>query len=360
MAGEVETAAWAQMMVMLDSEVTEGCKVRFMPDFHYGKGCVIGTTMTLVDKVVPNMVGVDIGCGVCATKLQPFKTEPDWESFDNHVREMIPAGVGRLHEKINYGSPPEWCEAAERVGLGAAYLGKAAGTLGGGNHFIEIAIDDTGTPWLCIHSGSRKFGYDIAVYHQRVADEGKGKRNELNWLDLHAEEGQAYLADMKLAQSFAILNRRLMSLRAHAWFLLNGMTPESHPVSFDTMHNYIDFSGETPLLRKGAVRAQAGELLIIPFNMKVGSVICSGRSNPDWNNSAPHGAGRKMSRGQAKRELSLEEYETEMAGVWSSCVSAKTLDEAPGAYKDADAIRDAIEPTVEIMHTLTPVYNFKA
>ena len=362
-----------------------GCKIRIMPDVHAGKGCTIGTTMTIRDKIVPGMVGVDIGCGMETVRLA--EKEIDFAALDELIRREIPCGQNirkeehSLNDEINLYQ----LRCAPYVSIERAK--RSIGTLGGGNHFIEVDRGENGELYLVVHSGSRHLGTQVCQYYQ---DQGRfamwgGARHQIDALiaeyraagrwqeiqsainelrkehpisvpkDLAYVEGKLfddYIHDMRITQHFAVLNRKAMTD-----VILRGMGL-TKVEEFTTIHNYIDT--EKMILRKGSVSAEAGEKLLIPINMRDGSLICIGRSNEEWNCSAPHGAGRIMSRKQAFAQLSMDEYAVEMEGVWSSCVVKETLDESPMAYKPIDEIVSEIGPTAEIVERIRPVYNFKA
>ncbi len=386
-ASTLEDGAREQIRTVCDTEAFSSSKIRIMPDVHAGKGCTIGTTMTITDKIVPAMVGVDIGCGMYTVALG--KVDIDFEKFDE-AAHFIPSGRD------------VWEGRNERFDLtvlrcyrylrDAKRLERSLGTLGGGNHFIEIDEDDEGNKYLVIHSGSRNLGTQVADYYQSIAVDlnlGKeeyfnrreeiirtykeaGRRSEIqDTLKALAAEWEAkeptlpadlcylfgrfmedYLHDVDICQSFAKRNRERM---AEISLERTGLSAIE---SFHTIHNYIDI-GEM-ILRKGAVSAKAGEKLLIPINMRDGSLICIGRGNEDWNFSAPHGAGRLMSRSTAFERLTMAEYEAQMAGIYSTCVVPDTLDESPMAYKSMDEIVENITPTAEIVCRIKPIYNFKA
>ena len=383
----VEDAAIEQIKAVCDRPEFADSRIRIMPDAHSGKGCTIGTTMTLTDKVVPGMVGVDIGCGMETVKLK--EREIDFEKLDRVIRKHIPFGrevrdtPHRFSEKIRL----EDLRCADRVGIPRAY--RSIGSLGGGNHFIEIDKNDKGELYLVVHSGSRHLGTEIADYYQNVGyktlcanaktqlqdkiaelkSQGRDKEiydalkalkaNTKTAMDVPKElayvEGELfddYIHDMKITQRFAQLNRQAMTE-----VILSEMGLREVE-RFTTVHNYIDT--REMILRKGAVSAKAGEKLLIPINMRDGSLICIGKGNEDWNCSAPHGAGRLMSRHAAMAQLDMEEYAQQMKDVFTTCVSRQTLDEAPMAYKNMDEIMSAITPTAEIVEIIKPVYNFKA
>ena len=383
----VEDEAIEQIRRMCDYAMTEGSRIRIMPDVHAGKGCTIGTTMTIIDKAVPNVVGVDIGCGMYTVNLG--KNEIDFVKLDE-AAHYIPSGMnvweGRV-EKFDLTTLACYRELKD-----AKRLERSLGTLGGGNHFIEVDVAENGTKYLVIHSGSRNLGKQVAEFYQKLAinlNRGYGdyleKRDEiirtykeqgrkseiqdalkkLHWEVYESEasmpedlcylSGQYlkdYLHDVEICQAFARRNREKM-----AEILLErcGLTAGD---SFHTIHNYIDTN--EMILRKGAIAAHKGERVLIPINMRDGSVLAIGRGNEEWNYSAPHGAGRLMSRSKAKSELSLEEYKETMKGIYTTSVNESTLDEAPMAYKSLDDIIDVIRESVDVIEVLKPVYNFKA
>ncbi len=381
----IEEEAIEQIRRMCDYEFTEGSQIRIMPDVHAGKGCTIGTTMTVKDKAVPNIVGVDIGCGMFTVNLG--KVEINMEQMDA-AAHFIPSGLN------------VWECRKERFDLldlrcyrglkDTRRLERSLGTLGGGNHFIEIDQAADGTKYLVIHSGSRNLGKQVAEFYQHLAiDLNKGKEEyfakrdaliaeykaagrrseiqaalkELKWQsreatipeDLCFVYGQYledYLRDVEICQRFARRSRELM-----AEIILQQLGLEAVD-AFHTIHNYIDT--DEMILRKGAIAAHEGEKVLIPINMRDGSVLAVGKGNPDWNFSAPHGAGRIMSRTAAKELLDLDEYRREMEGIYTTSVNEATLDEAPMAYKSLEDIIDVIGESVDIIEVLKPIYNFKA
>ena len=383
----VEEEAIEQIRRMCNYEFTAGSKIRIMPDVHAGKGCTIGTTMTVVDKAVPNIVGVDIGCGMYTVELG--KEAVDYEKVDE-AAHYVPSG---MHI---------WEGRQERFDLtelrcyrnlkNTKWLERSLGTLGGGNHFIEIDEAADGTKYLVIHSGSRNLGKQVAELYQQLAIDlhkgigeyleareeiirtykAQGRRAEiqealqkLKWdkenlepdipADLCYLSGkylEDYLHDVVICQRFARRNREKM---AEVLLECTGMTGSN---AFHTIHNYIDT--DEMILRKGAIAAHAGEKVLIPINMRDGSVLAVGKGNPDWNYSAPHGAGRLMSRTKAKNTLTLEEYQETMKGVYTTSVNENTLDEAPMAYKSLEDIIDVIRESVDVIDIMKPVYNFKA
>ncbi len=381
----VEDEAIEQIRRMCDHEFTEGSQIRIMPDVHSGKGCTIGTTMTVKDKAVPNIVGVDIGCGMLTTNIG--KREIDFAKLDE-AAHYIPSGMN------------VWEGRKERFDLEALrcyrelrnskWLERSLGTLGGGNHFIEVDEATDGTKYLVIHTGSRNLGKQVAeIYQQLAIDLNKGKetyfqereeiirtykeqgrRSEIQaalkqiaWeqreatipedlCHLYGSYFEDYLYDVEICQQFARRNRELI-----AEIILEKCGLEKLD-AFHTIHNYIDT--EEMILRKGAIAAHKGEKVLIPINMRDGSVLAMGKGNPEWNYSAPHGAGRVMSRKKAKSELNMEEYKKAMAGVYTTSVNEATLDEAPMAYKRLEDIIDVIRETVDVIDVMKPIYNFKA
>ena len=381
----IEDEAIEQIRRMCDYPMTEGSLIRIMPDVHAGKGCTIGTTMTITDKAVPNVVGVDIGCGMYTLRLA--QREIDMEKLDE-AAHYIPSGQHVWEGRQERFDLTE--QRCYRALKDTKWLERSLGTLGGGNHFIEIDAAADGTKYLVVHSGSRNLGKQVAEYYQQLAiDLNKGKEEyflkrdaliaeykaagrrteiekalkELHWNsheptipeDLCFVYGQYledYLFDVEICQRFARRNREKM---AEVLTDRSGLTPLD---AFHTIHNYIDT--EEMILRKGAIAAHKGEKVLIPINMRDGSVLAVGKGNPAWNCSAPHGAGRIMSRTAARASLDMEEYRREMAGVYTTSVSEGTIDEAPMAYKSLADIIDVIEESVDIIEILKPIYNFKA
>ncbi len=386
-AAVIEDEAKEQIRRMCDYKLTENSKIRIMPDVHAGRGCTIGTTMTVRDMVCPNIVGVDIGCGMYTLKLTD--RELDYEKIDEACH-YIPSGKN------------VWEGRMERFDLttlrcfrslkDTKRMERSLGTLGGGNHFIEIDQAKDGTYYIVIHSGSRNLGKQVAeIYQQLAVDLHMGKENYFKQRDeiisTYKQEGRRaeiqnalkelqnnyetkalevpedlcwlygtfledYLHDVEICQSFACRNRERI---AEILLERTGMTASE---SFHTIHNYIDT--KEMILRKGAISAHAGEKVLIPINMRDGSVIALGKGNAEWNYSAPHGAGRVMSRSKAKEKISLEEYQAAMKGIYTTSVNESTLDEAPMAYKSLEDIIDVIHDSVEIIDIMKPVYNFKA
>lgn len=385
----IEDEAVKQIDLLLQQEPFKDCKVRIMPDVHAGKGCVIGFTADLGDKVIPNIVGVDIGCGMLCVKLG--KIDIDLEKFDKIVNDYIPAGRNIREIKLTDFEKIKDLYCLREL-KETNKFNKAIGTLGGGNHFIELNVDDENNKYLVIHTGSRNMGKQVADYYQNLAIElcsGKeemwkrkaeiittykeqGKKQEiqraLKELEkkykgnqpelpkelcyLIGEYREDYLHDMQICQEYASLNRKYIALEILNKYGIIAMN------KFETIHNYICF--EDNIVRKGAIRANKGERVIIPINMRDGSIIAIGKGNEDWNNSAPHGAGRIMSRMKAKETFKLDEFKKSMEGIYTTSVVEETIDEAPFVYKPMQEIIDNIKDTVEIEKIIKPIYNFKA
>lgn len=381
----IKEDAITQIIRMCNQEMSDGSQIRIMPDVHAGSGCTIGTTMTITDKIVPNLVGVDIGCGMETVRLKEKHIEV--QQLDKLIYNKIPSGFSLRVKEHRYTQKIDLAElyCAEHINYDRAML--SLGTLGGGNHFIEADKGSDGSIYIVIHSGSRHLGLETAKYYQNEAykrlnkcsetdlkpiiekmkAEGRAKQieSELKKLkntkttsiakDLAYAEGELfkqYIHDMKIVQEYAMLNRQAMMDE-----IIKGMG--LHVTErFTTIHNYIDT--DSMILRKGAVSAKEGEKLIIPINMRDGSLICIGKGNPDWNYSAPHGAGRLMSRTQAKNSFTVSEFKKQMNGIYTTSVSSSTLDECPMAYKPIDAIVDNIGDTADIVDIIKPIYNFKA
>lgn len=340
----IEQEAISQIITLLNQPFAEQNQIRFMPDVHAGKGCTIGFTMKMDKIVCPNLVGVDIGCGVLVAKLGDINI--DFEKLDKVIRERVPYGFN-VH---NHQKPFHLEDLTMYDSLGNKdRILKSLGTLGSGNHYIEINVDEHNDKYLVIHSGSRNLGVQVCEHYQKIAEEkctdvAKG----LEYLT--GQDYDNYIHDMLTTQRYAKMNRLMM-----AQAICEGMDWQVLDF-FQTIHNYIDEDG---YVRKGAVSARLGEKLIIPLNMRDGSLICVGKGNPDWNYSAPHGAGRILSRGKAKRELDLSVFEKEMEGIYSTCVDKARLDESPMAYKDYKEIINNIGDTVDIISHIKPLYNFK-
>ena len=375
----VDQESISQIIELLNQPMSEGQTIRMMPDVHAGAGCTIGTTMTVGSKLVPNLVGVDIGCGMEVCYLA--EKDIDFAKLDKIIRSCIPSGMAirdRVHKYYKQIDLNELL-CSNQVDIERAKL--SLGTLGGGNHFIEVDKAQNGQLLLVIHSGSRHLGNEVAKYYQRAAHKSlskvgvdriilqlklEGREKEIEQ-ELKKYQGSkipshlaycegdlfdAYIHDMKIVQEFARLNRKAM---ANTILTEYGLTLTD---CFTTVHNYIDT--DKMIVRKGAVSAQKGERLIIPMNMRDGALICVGKGNPEWNYSAPHGAGRLISRGQAKQEIALDEFVASMEGIYSTSVGQSTIDESPMAYKPMQSILDNIGKTVDVVEIVKPVYNFKA
>ncbi len=394
-----DQATVAQVTNLLNQPCVEGSTIRIMPDCHAGAGCVIGTTMTIRDKVIPNLVGVDIGCGMLATRLKEKRI--DLPKFDSVSQAEIPSGMRMrtvphsLADTVSVEDLLCYRKPGSRVNEDVFRC--SLGTLGGGNHFWELDRDEEDNIWLVVHTGSRRSGLNVAEYYQNAAYEyvnglGKaqkarlaeekeafiqrvkdaGRKKELNkllkeWVASEANhtvdvprevswcEGELfdnYIHDMRLMQQYASLNRHIITETILKKCKLHAED------QFETIHNYIDT--EHMVLRKGSVSAAAGERLLIPINMRDGALICTGKGNSDWNESAPHGAGRLMSRTDARSSISMTDYRKSMEGIYTTCVNKGTLDESPFAYKPIDEIIANIEPTAEIVSRIKPIYNYKA
>lgn len=337
----------------LDMDYCEGEQVRIMPDTHAGKGSVIGFTQTFSDKVCVNIVGVDIDCGMLTVELG--RDEMDLKKLDKVIHREIPAGFN-----VRDSVAVPFMEELESMKMAHALkdlnrLERSIGTLGGGNHFIEVAEDDAGIKYLVIHTGSRNLGTQVAEHYQQIAIDKRSSDYPRDLCYIEGEDLENYLHDMEIAGKFATLNRRtIASVILSKMF---GRELEEFKY-FETTHNYIDL--EKNMIRKGAISAQKDELVLIPLNMRDGSLICRGKGNPDWNYSAPHGAGRVLSRNQARRQLCLKDFKRAMRGIHTSSVVGSTLDEAPAAYRDPEEIISLIGDTVEIVKHIRPIYNFKA
>jgi tRNA-splicing ligase RtcB (3'-phosphate/5'-hydroxy nucleic acid ligase) len=369
-----EGEAHGQVVQLINSDAYCDSKVRIMPDAHAGKGCTIGTTMTIKDKITPNLTGVDIGCGMCT--IQISNKDIDFKKLDNIIKKHIPSGFNIHNTKQSYF---DFSNLRCKIHVDIERAMYSIGTLGGGNHFIELGKDNNDNNYLIIHSGSRKLGMDICKYYQdKINDKKVNHKEIINKLKSEGREsdiekelttireqtskhdigylsGQLfndYMNDVNIAQQFANLNRETM-----ANIIIREMNFDEVN-RFQTIHNYIDMN--RMILRKGAVSAESGETLLIPINMKDGSLLCIGKGNPDWNYSAPHGAGRLMSRSKAKESIKMEDFILSMKDVFTTSVVTSTLDEAPQAYKSINEIMNAIVDTVDIITVIKPLYNYKA
>lgn len=393
----IDSNTIGQIIELCNEESLKDSIIRIMPDCHMGRGCTIGTTMTIKDKIVPNLVGVDIGCGMMAVTIG--KTI-DLELMDSIIRKYVPNGFSVYSKKLKIPKSMDVnlneLKCVDEINIDRAY--KSIGTLGGGNHFIEIGKDENGLLWLIVHTGSRNLGKQIADYYQQKAieyckdkyqllkdyaikdlkDNGQEhliketianiKKPQDSLCYLEGVLMEDYLHDMAIAQKYAKLNRMAIiatilnkyseSDRYFVDFNFRSVIKAVEESGLECIHNYIDLN--SMILRKGAISARKLEPVIIPINMRDGIIIGVGKGNLKWNNSAPHGAGRILSRGQAKREISLEEYKKSMEGIFTTCVNTATLDEAPQAYKPMEEIIENIKDTVTIKKILKPVYNFKS
>ena len=385
----IDEKAIEQINLLLEQDAFKDSRIRIMPDVHAGKGCVIGFTGDLGDKVIPNIVGVDIGCGMFCANLG--KVEIDFKKLDRFINDNIPSGMNVNKIKMaDFDLTKLYCYKNLKH---IQWIENSIGSLGGGNHFIEIDVSDDGDKYLVIHSGSRNLGVQVADYYQALADQicnhdllgykakrkeiittykqlGKEKeiQNALNELNKKLEENQnkipyelaylenkereLYLHDMKICQEFAVLNRYMIAKMISKYM---GWNIDNY---FESVHNYISFTDN--IVRKGAISAKKDEQVIIPINMRDGCIIGIGKGNDDWNNSAPHGAGRIMSRMEAKELIDLEEYKKSMKNIYTTSVTEETKDESPFVYKSKEEILSHIVPTVEVTKIIKPVYNFKA
>lgn len=398
----VEQEAISQIIKILNNPISENTTIRIMPDVHAGKGCTIGTTILLPKnkkewKICPNVIGVDIFCGVIAVKINNKITQQDLAKLDTVINLFVPSGFN-VHNSQTKDIESKVQNLINNVSFKLKDEGRiinSMASLGGGNHFIEMGVDSNGSHWILIHSGSRNFGKQIAEHHQKIAEQqfkgisrdvhekmiaklkSEGRQSEIkseitklkNSLPktdkgleyLTGELASNYISDMMIAQEYGKLNREEMIniiVEKMGWNIVD---------SFDSAHNFIDritinkhYEENRYIIRKGATGATLNERLIIPLNMRDGSLICIGKGNEDWNYSAPHGAGRLMSRSQAKRELNMQDFKDAMEGIYTTSVVNSTLDEAPDAYKNAQEIIDNIKDTVEIIEHLKPVYNYKS
>ncbi len=378
MLDNIEEKTYSQIETFVNHPEFKG-NIAIMPDTHAGMGSVIGFTMPFGERICPNIIGVDIGCGMLAINLGK-NVKHTLEHIDKVIRSIIPLGFNVHKKETALAKHVE--QLIRKMNMNGDRIKKSLGTLGGGNHFIELGIDENKEYWLTIHTGSRKFGLCVCDYWQRIAykKELKNHTDEINHFIktlppeereevikiykrnnespdkylafLNKEDTKEYLKDMKIAQDYSVMNRATIAIlivKALKW-------KKTDQIS--SIHNYINF--EDNIIRKGAISSYKGQRMIIPFNMRDGILICEGKSNSDWNFSAPHGAGRVLSRTQAKKELSMDEFKEQMKGIYSKSVNVNTLDEAPNSYKDAKMIEKAIEPTATIINRIKPVLNIKA
>lgn len=383
-----DETAYSQLISFCNLKTFEGSRIRVMPDYHAGTGCVIGFTASGIENLIPNIVGVDIGCGVVAIKFANSSDQINLEKLDNFIRDYIPSGFN-VSTKRNRDVSDMLKQLTCYQNLSEIqHLEKSLGSLGGGNHFIEVDVDKEGNKYLVVHTGSRNIGKQVATIHQKIAEHYQGGIKDIiqdkiktiepiyreQWLKEFKEANKVpkglehltgqllnnYKHDMLICQEFASMNR---------WEIINsilgyiGVETINHVdfkgrIYIESVHNYYDFQDH--VIRKGAIAANENQPCIIPMNMKDGSLICIGKGNKEWNYSAPHGAGRLMSRSQAKESITLEEFQQSMQGIFTTSVNTGTIDESPMAYKPMDEIVKQIEDTVYITDILKPIYNFKA
>lgn len=353
--------ARAQLQMICDNESSKGCLIRVMPDVHPGKVGTIGLTMTIVDRIMPNLIGIDIGCGMTLGKIKGKKIEG--QKLDTVIRDCVPSGFNIRRKPHGFADDFNfsdlYCSAHIRTDKARLSLG----TLGGGNHFIEVDKDTDNDLYIVIHTGSRHLGKEVTEYYlnegqKALKSKGIDVPYELTWLD--GELKDSYLHDMQIVQDFASLNRQIIFdelVKGMKWKVLE---------SYECIHNYVDASAETlaefnsPIMRKGAISAKKDEKVIIPINMRDGIILGTGLGNKDWNCSAPHGSGRIMKREDVKNNFTVSSFKSEMKGIYSSCIGKDTLDEAPFAYRPITEITDVISDTVKIDKIIKPVYNYKA
>lgn len=350
-ANSLENSAVGQLKALCNQDFVRDSQLRIMPDAHAGAGCIVGTTMTIFDKIVPNLVGVDIGCGMEVVNIGDSRM--DFQKLDRIIRKSVPSGFAIRKAPHRFASEIDLGDLTCAKAVNREKAINSIGTLGGGNHFIEIAKDEnSGDYFLIVHSGSRQAGLQVANHHQKIAGDMRMDDVPYELSYLIGDRFDAYIHDMGIMVEYASINRK-----AIADEILKGMKWKAGE-SFTTIHNYLD--SENMILRKGAVSAQKGEKLLIPMNMRDGSLICEGLGNQDWNFSAPHGAGRLFSRLEAKNRITLTQFKKDMEGIYSTSISRQTIDESPAAYKPMQDILDQIGDTVKILSILKPVYNFKA
>lgn len=351
----IDDYAIAQLQALCDNEAFNGCTIRVMPDVHPGKVGTIGFTSTLGKRILPNVIGIDIGCGMTLAKIKG-KTK-EFQKLDVVIRENVPSGFA-VRKNVHH--------MADNIDLTKLHCYKhifeekallSLGTLGGGNHFIELDIDDDSNTYLVVHTGSRHLGKEVTEYY--LAEGQKFLKSigihipyEMTYLEGALLE--AYLQDLAIVQEFASLNRDIIVAE-----IAKGMKWKITE-AYSCVHNYVDFRPDIPILRKGAISAQEGEPVIIPINMRDGILLGTGLGNPNWNYSAPHGAGRIMKREDIKASYTVSAFKSAMKGIYSSCISKDTLDESPFAYRDMESIKEAIQETVAIEKVIKPIYNFKA
>ncbi len=352
---DAEDYAIAQIQQLCDNKAMKECKIRVMPDVHPGKVGTIGFTSTIGEKILPNVIGVDIGCGITLAKIKSKKAE--FQKLDKVIRETVPAGFAVRKKPHRFSGEFDFSRLYCQKSINEKKAILSIGTLGGGNHFIELDKDEEGNLYVAIHSGSRHLGKEVTEYYLNEGQKYLKERKltipyELTYLERELKD--AYLHDLQIVQEFAEWNRKAILDE-----LAKGMKWKIAE-EYSVIHNYVDFSGAEPILRKGAISAKKGEKVVIPINMADGILIGEGLGNEEWNYSAPHGSGRKMNRESVKNHYTVSQFKTEMKGIYSSCIGKDTLDEAPFAYRRITEIEEVIFPTVQIKERLVPVYNFKA
>jgi len=353
MIDEIDLTTREQIQNFVNNKSFGSSYIAIMPDCHAGAGSCIGFTMQMNERIIPDVVGVDIGCGMLSAKFD--LEEIDCSNFDSFIKENIPSGFS-VNEN-DYNGVDFFLDTAEKIGMKKERASKSIGTLGGGNHFIEAGFGSDKKLWVTIHSGSRNFGLQIAKYHSKKASEVCEKwgaeTQGIPFLLVDSEEGKDYIDDQKIGVEYASINRRVMMNKIKS-FLRNESIDE-----IESIHNFIDENG---MIRKGATPANLGQRVIIPFNMRDGLALCVGKGNKKYNFSAPHGAGRLLSRTKAKSSLDLNSFVSDMknSGVYTTTANINTIDEAPLVYKKVETILENIKETVDVIEMIKPVYNFKA
>ena len=354
MIDEIDESTRSQIQGFVNNPSFAGSYIAIMPDCHAGAGSCIGFTMQMNNRIIPDVVGVDIGCGMLSQKFDVDHL--DLPAFDQYIKDNIPSGFA-IHDKI-WSGVDFFSDIVKKIGMDESRAFRSIGTLGGGNHFIEAGYGSDGKLWVTIHSGSRNFGLQIAKYHGAKAKELCTKwgadTQGIPFLVVDSPEGQDYIHDQLIGKQYASLNRLVMMSKIESYFKGSSVLDK-----IESIHNFIDEGG---MIRKGATSAHLGERVIIPFNMRDGLAICVGKGSKKYNESAPHGAGRILSRSKAKAELDVGYFQDDMkhAGVYTTTANASTLDESPDAYKDMNIILENVKETVDIVEMIKPVYNFKA
>lgn len=345
-----------QLQMICDNPVAQGSKIRVMPDVHPGKVGTIGLTMTVKDVILPSLVGVDIGCGMTIAKIKTKALQ--FQQLDSIIRENVPVGSAIQRKEHKFADRIDLSKLKSAKSISEAKANLSIGTLGGGNHFIEVDKDEEGNYYLTVHSGSRHLGIEVAEYYLRAGQKEMQRKKQgyasYEMTSLTGELMEDYLHDLEIIQDFARINRE-----AIIESIVKGMKWKVED-SFCVVHNYVDFSGNDPLLRKGAISAKDGERVIIPINMRDGIILGTGLGNPEWNYSAPHGAGRIYRRSEVAEHHTVSEFKKAMEGIHSICINKDTLDESPFAYRKIDDIANVIRDTVRIDKIIKPVYNYKA